>query len=70
MIELDELALVLFNTTNDELKTYKQALESLDKQEWINAMNNEIKELELQNTWTILNIPPNKNLLRLKQWKG
>ena len=29
--ELDELALVLFNTTNDEPKTYKQALESLDK---------------------------------------
>jgi Reverse transcriptase (RNA-dependent DNA polymerase) len=29
-------------------------------------MNNEIKELELQNTWTILNLPPNKNLLRGK----
>ena len=29
-------------------------------------MNNEIKELENQNTWTITILPPNKNLLRGK----
>ena len=44
----------------------KQALESLNKDEWIIAMNNEIKELENQNTWTITILPPNKNLLRGK----
>jgi hypothetical protein len=63
---LDELALVLLNNTNNEPKTYKQALESLNKQDWINAMNTEIKELENQNTWNLTNLPPNKNLLRGK----
>jgi hypothetical protein len=47
---LDELALVLLNNINDKPKTYKQALESLNKDDWINAMNTEIKELESQNT--------------------
>ena len=57
-LSLDELALVLLNNINsDEPKTYKQALESSNKLEWINAMNNEIKELEAQNTWTITRLP-------------
>ena len=47
---LDELALVLLNNINNEPKTYKQAINSLNKQEWLNAINNEIKELESQNT--------------------
>jgi hypothetical protein len=63
---LDELALVLLNNINNEPKTYKQALESLNKQEWLNAMNTEITELEAQNTWTIINLPPNKIPLRGK----
>ena len=63
---LDELALVLLNTTNNEPKTYKQAIESLNKEEWLNAMNTEITELEAQNTWTITNLPPNKTTLRGK----
>ena len=63
---LDELALVLLNNINNEPKTYKQAIKSLNKQDWLNAMNNEIKELESQNTWLITKLPPNRNILRGK----
>ena len=63
---LDELALVLLNNIDNEPRTYKQALESLNKQEWINVMNNEIEELESQNTWLITNLPLNRNILRGK----
>ena len=63
---LDELALVLLNTIDNEPNTYKQALESLNKDDWINAMNNEIKELESQNTWSITSLPLNRSALRGK----
>ena len=63
---LDKLALVLLNNINNEPKTYKQAIESLNKQDWLNAMNNEIKELESQNTWIITKLPLNKKPLRGK----
>src|SRR6185312_8031625 len=65
---LDELALVLLNNSNinNEPNTYKQAIESINKQDWINAMNSEIKELENQKTWNITELPPNKIPLRGK----
>ena len=47
---LDKLVLVLLNNINNEPKTYKQAIKSLNKQDWLNTINNKIKELELQNT--------------------
>ena len=47
---LDKLVLVLLNNINNEPKTYKQAIKSLNKQDWLNTINNKIRELELQNT--------------------
>lgn len=51
---LDELSIFYTYTINKEPNTYKEAINSIDKTEWLKAMDIEVKELENQNTYTIL----------------
>lgn len=55
---LDELAFIV--NINDEPNTFKQAISSPQKQDWLNAMQAEIDELESQNTWTRTTLPHDK----------
>ena len=45
----DELALII-NTQNNEPKTFKEAMNSENAKEWLEAMKSEIQSLKSQNT--------------------
>ena len=44
--------------------TYKQAIKSIEKDQWIQAMQAEINELEKQHTWNLVNLPPQREALK------
>jgi hypothetical protein len=46
-----------------EPKSYKQAIQS---EEWLEAMDNEIKALELNNTWSIVDLTASKHAIGCK----
>ena len=60
--DVDELTLLI--TINDEPSTFKQAQLSSDREKWQDAMQAEIDELERQNTWTITDLPADKQPLK------
>ena len=51
---------------NNEPNTYKEALNSINKDNWLKAMEIEIKELERQDTWDITDLPQNRTALKGK----
>jgi hypothetical protein len=56
-------------TSNIEFKdptSYKEAISGKNSQEWLNAMNIELKDLELQNTWSLVNKPKDRKILKGK----
>jgi hypothetical protein len=53
----------LFVSVIVEPKSYKQALQS---EEWCEAMDNEIKALELNNTWSVVDLPASKHAIGCK----
>ena len=61
-LEEDELALTI--QLKNEPNTYKQAIESYDKDEWLKGMNKEITNLELANTWSIVDRPKDKETVQ------
>lgn len=66
---IDELAIFYTYTTIKEPNTYKEAINSNNKEDWITAMEIEVKELENQNTYTILeNLPSNINNILKGRW--
>ena len=46
-----------------EPKSYKQAIQS---EEWHEAMDNEIEALELNNTWSVVDLPASKHAIGCK----
>ena len=58
----DELALIVNN--NNEPNSYKEAVNSPNKKEWQEAMNIEIKQLNKQNTWELVQLPSNRTSLK------
>ncbi|POS81770.1 hypothetical protein EPUL_006531, partial [Erysiphe pulchra] len=58
----DELSLLV--TLNNEPNSYKQASLSDDRQKWLDAMQAEIDELENRETWTITDLPKDKEPLK------
>ena len=46
--------------------SFKQALESLDKEKWRVAMNSELESLQKRGTWELVKLPPGKNLVTNK----
>ena len=49
--------------SHHEPATYKSALKS---EVWFNAMKEELSALHSQGTWTLVPLPPTKNLVRRK----
>ena len=45
-----------------EPKTYKQAMSSSEKENWLKAMQEELKSLSDTNTWTLVERPKDKNV--------
>lgn len=45
---------------------YEEAVNCLDSRNWIEAMNNEIKSLEANDTWKIVNKPDDKRIIDVK----
>ena len=58
----DELALIAENINSDPV-TYHEAKASPDSAEWIAAMDKEINDLQIQNTWKLVKPPPNAHIL-------
>ena len=46
--------------------TRVEALNSNDSRKWKHAMNEEIKSLRDNNTWTLVDLPTNKNVVDCK----
>jgi len=47
----------LLTTLSNEPKTYKQAIQSPLKREWLKAMDREVTELEDQACWELVDLP-------------
>lgn len=45
-----------------EPKTYKQAIKCQDKEKWILAMEEELRAIRDNNTWTLVDPPSNRNI--------
>ena len=43
--------------------SYKQAVNSPEKEDWLKAMGSEIQELENQNTWSLVELLKNRTAL-------
>jgi transposase InsO family protein len=55
------------NATSDQLpyepKTYKQAIQCTEKEKWILAMDEELKSIQDNNTWTLVDLPKYRNAI-------
>lgn len=49
-----------------EPRSYKEAIQCLEKDKWIEAMNEEIKCLNDNNTWNLVNLPESKHAVGSK----
>ena len=49
-----------------EPATYSEAVDSVDKEKWISAMQEEMQSLEKNDTWEIVSLPKQKKLVRCK----
>lgn len=48
---------------NEEPETYEGAIKSENKEEWINAMNDELNSLIENKTWCLVELPPGKKAI-------
>jgi hypothetical protein len=56
--------MVSYGTPGAEPRTAKEALNSIQSQQWAEAIDEEISQLEKANTWDIIIPPPNANILQ------
>ncbi|KAL0296165.1 UNVERIFIED_CONTAM: Retrovirus-related Pol polyprotein from transposon TNT 1-94 [Sesamum radiatum] len=54
------------NTVSNEPSSYEEALKSVDSEKWIKAMNEEIKALHDNNTWTLVPKPKDASVVDCK----
>jgi hypothetical protein len=59
----DTSALSATSIEEDISKTYKEAIQSKEAKEWIEAMKKEANSLEKKNTWKLTDLLPGKNLV-------
>jgi hypothetical protein len=57
---------ILTTTLLNEPNTYKEAIESHEKHEWYKACLEEVRELETQGTYKIIDLPKDKNITPIK----
>jgi hypothetical protein len=49
-----------------EPETYKEAIESLDSEKWMDAMNSEIQSMERNQTWDLVKLPQGRKVVDCK----
>jgi len=49
-----------------EPATYSEAVDSVDKEKWISAMQEEMQSLEKNGTWEIVSLPEKKKVCSLQ----
>ncbi|KAK4384556.1 Retrovirus-related Pol polyprotein from transposon TNT 1-94 [Sesamum angolense] len=54
------------NTVSNEPSSYEEALKTVDSEKWIKAMNEEIKALHDNNTWTLVPKPKDASVVDCK----
>ncbi|KAL0322590.1 UNVERIFIED_CONTAM: Retrovirus-related Pol polyprotein from transposon TNT 1-94 [Sesamum angustifolium] len=54
------------NTVSNEPSSYEEALNTVDSEKWIKAMNEEIKALQDNNTWTLVPKPKDASVVDCK----
>lgn len=59
---IEEIGIV----TNGEPSSYNNAISCQQKIEWIHAMEEELSSLEANETWELVDLPPDKNLVGCK----
>ena len=56
-VEKDHLLYCLFTEINKDPQTYKQALESRNKNEWLEAVKSEVQSIEKNEVWIVVERP-------------
>ena len=51
---------ILITNLDDEPRTFKQAIKTPDSEAWMASMKEEVEELESQNTWKLVSLPPGR----------
>lgn len=54
---------VAFMATFEEPATYKEAMNSPQKEQWIGAMDEEFSSLQQNRTWALVDLPPGKKVI-------
>jgi Reverse transcriptase (RNA-dependent DNA polymerase) len=49
-----------------EPKTYKEAVNCAEKDQWTKAMEKELKSIEANQTWTLVDVPSNRKIIGSK----
>ena len=57
---------MLMITDVKEPKSFTEAVNSAEKEDWIMAMDNEMRSLKENETWELASLPPNRKALRCK----
>ena len=59
-------ALLCASEVRAEPNTYQEAIESKDKAKWIEAMEDEMNSLKVNNTWTLIEVPKGQKLIECR----
>ena len=54
---MDEVISYALVTVNEDLETFKKAMESLDNESWMQDIMEEIKSLKRNDTWQLMDLP-------------
>lgn len=63
---LEDYEVYSANSDNSDPKSYSEAIKSSDKNKWLEAMNSEIKNLEDNNTWSLVDLPKDRSAIGSK----
>ena len=54
---IDEIISYAFITTNGDQKIFEEAMESSDRESWMQAMMEEMESLRKNRTWQLVDLP-------------
>ena len=57
---------LFFKQTNEDPETFKEAMESLDNESWIQGIMEEMKSLKRNDIWQLIDLPRDAQTIGLK----